>query len=116
MKRDRFANQRENLFLRFASRDAARKIRDICSIGTWPFFDDNKVSHALHCSILNRACLLCFISTDPVVRLPVLVGYRDDKNMVLFHGVHHLIWKLVQKTLPDFTPLYGPRFRIFGNL
>jgi hypothetical protein len=59
--------------------------------------------------------LLCFTPTDPIVRFPVLVGYRDDKNMVFFYRIHQLIWKLVQETLPDFTPLYGPRFRIFGD-
>jgi hypothetical protein len=35
----------------------------------------------------------------------MLVGYRDDKNMVFFHGVHQLVWELVEEALPDFTPL-----------
>ena len=59
--------------------------------------------------------LLWFISTDPVVRLPMLAGYRDDKNMVFFNGVQQLIWELVEEALPYFTPLDGPGLRVLRN-
>ncbi len=59
--------------------------------------------------------LLRLISIDPVVRLPVLVGYREDKNMVFFYGIQQLIWKRVQEALPYFTPLYGSGLRVLSN-
>jgi hypothetical protein len=62
VKLNRFANQREYFLLRFASRDAARKIRDIRPIGTWPLFDDNKVLHTLYFSFLSPACLTAWLS------------------------------------------------------
>ena len=61
------------------------------------------------------ATRLCFISTNPVVRLPVLVGHRNDKNIVFFQGLHQFIRKLVHEALSYFTPLCGPRFGILRN-
>ena len=59
--------------------------------------------------------LLYFISTNPVVWIPVLVGYRNDKNMAFFHRVHQFVWKLVKEVLPYITPLYGPHLRMPGD-
>ena len=37
--------------------------------------------------------LLYFISTNPVVWFPV--RHCDDKDMIIFLGVHQLVWKFV---------------------
>ncbi len=45
MKFDGFLDKLKNLFLGFRRRDAARKIRDICSETTWAFLNDNHIMH-----------------------------------------------------------------------
>lgn len=76
--------------------------------------------HILTSSISRAASLrrciscLCFISTNPLVWFPVLVGYRDDNNKVFFHRVHHLVRKFVQASFPHFVPFYGPSCGMLG--
>jgi hypothetical protein len=49
---------------------------------------------------------------NPLVGPSVLVGYRDDENMIRFHGVQKFEGKIVKKALPDVTTFHGPRLRI----
>jgi hypothetical protein len=43
---------------------------------------------ACHENIITRTISPYVISTNPVVWFPVLVGYSNDKDMIIFHGVY----------------------------
>lgn len=59
--------------------------------------------------------LLCFGFIKPVAWFPVLVRYRDDKNMIFIYCVEQLVGKLVQEAFSYIATHYGPAFRVCGN-
>jgi len=83
MEGNGLSNEHKHLLFRFPRGDAARKVRNMGSVGGRAFFNDDEVSHRDHSCFFRPACFSALLNVPGGISI---LGFPDTVTVPVFVG------------------------------